>query len=167
MDHYNLGVIISVGYRVKPLRGTPFRIWATQTLREHLLRDHVLNEQRLTGSLHEAHKTINLLDGTLRNQALVDDAGQAVLDLITGYADTWSLRKGFNYAHPAHCRERTQQQGSDDPPHHESAGAPRLTPFAAALIFERLIFERRLLRNPDCPSRRRPGTCCKRPIGSS
>jgi hypothetical protein len=40
VDHYNLDVIISVGYRVKSLRGTQFRIWATRTLREHLLRGY-------------------------------------------------------------------------------------------------------------------------------
>ena len=37
VDHYNLDVIISVGYRVKSLRGMQFRIWATRTLRGHLL----------------------------------------------------------------------------------------------------------------------------------
>ena len=36
--HYNLDVIISVGYRVKSLRGTQFRIWATQTLKEYMIK---------------------------------------------------------------------------------------------------------------------------------
>jgi hypothetical protein len=40
VDHYNLDVIISVGYRVKSQRGTQFRIWATRTLREHLVQAH-------------------------------------------------------------------------------------------------------------------------------
>jgi hypothetical protein len=44
---YNLDVIISVGYRVKSPRGTQFRIWATQVLREHILRGCTLNEKRL------------------------------------------------------------------------------------------------------------------------
>jgi hypothetical protein len=35
VDHYNLDVIISVGYRVKSLRGTQFRIWANKILKEH------------------------------------------------------------------------------------------------------------------------------------
>ncbi len=47
VDHYNLDVIISVGYRVKSLRGTQFRIWATRTLSEHLVRGFTLNERRL------------------------------------------------------------------------------------------------------------------------
>lgn len=43
--YYNLDVIISVGYRVKSLRGTQFRIWATNVLRESLLKGHVLNNR--------------------------------------------------------------------------------------------------------------------------
>ena len=47
---YNLNVIISVGYRVKSHRGTQFRIWATGTLREYLVKGFVINDERLEGS---------------------------------------------------------------------------------------------------------------------
>ena len=47
---YNLDVIISVGYRVKSHRGTQFRIWATGTLREYLVKGFVLNDERLEGN---------------------------------------------------------------------------------------------------------------------
>ncbi len=47
---YNLDVIISVGYRVKSHRGTQFRIWATGTLREYLVKGFVMNDERLDGS---------------------------------------------------------------------------------------------------------------------
>ena len=47
VKHYNLDAIISVGYRVNSRRGTQFRIWATRTLREHLLAGYTLNERRL------------------------------------------------------------------------------------------------------------------------
>jgi len=47
VDHYNLDVIISVGYRVKSLRGTQFRIWATQRLREYILKGFTLDDERL------------------------------------------------------------------------------------------------------------------------
>jgi len=43
--YYNLDVIISVGYRVKSLRGTQFRIWATGVLREYLLRGYMVNQR--------------------------------------------------------------------------------------------------------------------------
>ena len=58
IDHFNLDVIISVGYRVKSLRGTQFRQWATGTLREHLVRGYTLNERRLAErGLQEARES--------------------------------------------------------------------------------------------------------------
>jgi hypothetical protein len=45
--HYNLDVIISVGYRVKSLRGTQFRIWATQRLREYIVKGFTMDDTRL------------------------------------------------------------------------------------------------------------------------
>lgn len=92
VEHYNLDVIISVGYRVKSLRGTQFRIWATRTLREHLVSGFTMNERRLAQrGLDEAKQTLDLLARTLSNQALVDETGRAVLHIITAYADTWRL----------------------------------------------------------------------------
>ena len=46
IDHYNLDVIISVGYRVKSPQGTQFRIWATQRLKEYIIKGFVLNDER-------------------------------------------------------------------------------------------------------------------------
>ncbi len=46
-NHYNLDVIISVGYRVKSLRGTQFRIWATERLREYLIKGFTMNDELL------------------------------------------------------------------------------------------------------------------------
>ena len=46
IDHYNLDVVISVGYRVKSQQGTQFRIWATQRLREYIVKGFVLNDDR-------------------------------------------------------------------------------------------------------------------------
>ncbi len=47
VSHYNLDVIISVGYRVKSLRGTQFRIWATQVLKEYMKKGFALNDDLL------------------------------------------------------------------------------------------------------------------------
>jgi len=47
IEFYNLDVIISVGYRVKSHRGTQFRIWATQQLKEYIIKGFVLDDQRL------------------------------------------------------------------------------------------------------------------------
>ena len=50
VDYYNLDVIISVGYRVKSVRGTQFRIWATQRLREYLIKGFTMDDERLKGN---------------------------------------------------------------------------------------------------------------------
>jgi len=89
---YSLDVIISVGYRVKSQRGTQFRLWATRTLREHLVQGYTLNSTRLAErGINEAQQAIELLARTLNNQALVNDTGSAVLALIVDYAKTWRL----------------------------------------------------------------------------
>lgn len=46
IEYYNLDVIISVGYRVKSSQGTQFRIWATQRLKEYIIKGFVLNDER-------------------------------------------------------------------------------------------------------------------------
>jgi hypothetical protein len=56
VDHYNLGVIISVGYRVKSHRGTQFRIWATQRLREYIIKGFTMDDERLKNPLGKGQK---------------------------------------------------------------------------------------------------------------
>ncbi len=60
---YNLDVIISVGYRVKSLRGTRFRIWANQVLKEYLIKGQVLNQRidRLEQKLSEHDRKFDLI----------------------------------------------------------------------------------------------------------
>jgi prophage maintenance system killer protein len=90
--YYNLDVIISVGYRVKSQRGTQFRIWATGTLRDHLLRGYTLNEKRLRErGLGEIEQAVGLLARTLTQNALVTDEGRAVLEVVQQYTRAWKL----------------------------------------------------------------------------
>ena len=48
VNFYNLDVIISVGYRVKSFRGTQFRIWATQRLKEYIIKGFTMDDERLS-----------------------------------------------------------------------------------------------------------------------
>jgi hypothetical protein len=50
VEHYNLDVIISVGYRVKSQQGTQFRIWATQRLKEYIVKGYTMDDKRLKNS---------------------------------------------------------------------------------------------------------------------
>ena len=47
VEYFNLDVVISVGYRVNSIKGTQFRIWATQRLKEYLLQGYAINQKRL------------------------------------------------------------------------------------------------------------------------
>ncbi|MFN8625770.1 MAG: RhuM family protein [Candidatus Binatia bacterium] len=97
--HYNLDAVISVGYRVNSRRGTQFRIWATRTLRDHLLRGYTLNERRLAErGLGEIEQAVGLLARTLTTHALVTDEGRAVLDVVQRYSRSWRLLLEYDEA---------------------------------------------------------------------
>lgn len=96
VQHYNLDVVISVGYRIKSRRGTQFRIWATNTLRDHLIRGYTLNEKRLRARGVEFDQAVTLLSSTLRNQQLVTDQGQAVLEVVQRYARSWRMLRAYD-----------------------------------------------------------------------
>ena len=55
IEFYNLDIIISVGYRVKSARGTQFRIWATQRLREYLVKGFTMDDERLKNPPGKGH----------------------------------------------------------------------------------------------------------------
>jgi prophage maintenance system killer protein len=87
--YYNLDVIISVGYRVKSLRGTNFRQWATQVLRQYLVQGYVLNETRLRESarqLADLKRLVQLQSEVATNQELTADQSQALLRVLGDYA---------------------------------------------------------------------------------
>lgn len=92
VEHYNLDVIISVGYRVKSKRGTQFRIWATAVLKQHLVRGYTLHRQRLAEKgTAEVRQVLELLSSTLEHHDLISDDGRSVLALVKNYARTWQL----------------------------------------------------------------------------
>jgi prophage maintenance system killer protein len=97
VEYYNLDAILSVGYRVNSVRGTRFRIWATQTLRQHLLRGFTVHERRLreTG-LAEMEQTVGLLARTLKGHDLVTDEGRAVLEVVEQYTRSWRLLVAYD-----------------------------------------------------------------------
>lgn len=96
VEHYNLDVAISVGYRVKSQRGVQFRQWATNVLRQHLVEGYTLNQRRLQERDVEFEQVVSLLSQTLSNQQLVNPAGEAVLSVISDYARSWSLLQGYD-----------------------------------------------------------------------
>jgi len=72
IEFYNLDVIISVGYRVKSKQGTQFRIWATNVLREYLLKGYALNQRmnRIENNYEHLSKEVNRISLQLKTQDL-------------------------------------------------------------------------------------------------
>ena len=97
VEYFNLDAILSVGYRVNSKRGTQFRIWATSTLRDHLLRGYTLHANRLrTVGLVDLEQALDLLTQTMATHALVSDDGRAMLDLVRRYMRSWHLLREYD-----------------------------------------------------------------------
>jgi len=121
---YSLDAVISVGYRVNSARGTQFRIWATRTLREHLLRGYTLNEMRLRErGFGEIEQAVSLLASTLTRHELVSGEGAAVLDVVQHYTRVWRLLLEYDEARLA-----------DAPPRPETEAFRLALPLAVELI---------------------------------
>ncbi len=99
VDYYNLDVIISVGYRVNSKRGTQFRIWATNKLRDYLVKGYSVNEKRLKEDhdlkMKELEKTVGLFQMVLGSQR-AEGYEKDLLKIITDYAHTWALLNKYD-----------------------------------------------------------------------
>jgi hypothetical protein len=93
VEFYNLDAIISVGYRVNSKRGTQFRIWATRTLRDHLVRGYTTNERRL----RELNQTIQLIADVAGRRPLTGDEAAALLRLVSDYSHALSLLDDYDH----------------------------------------------------------------------
>jgi len=89
VEHYNLDVIISVGYRVKSQQGTQFRIWATQRLREYLTQGYTLNQQRFEKNAAELQQALALIQKTACQSDAISDEGQGLIEILDRYTQTF------------------------------------------------------------------------------
>ncbi|MCF7848183.1 MAG: virulence RhuM family protein [Kiritimatiellales bacterium] len=90
---YNLDAIISVGYRVNSKRGTEFRIWATNVLRQHIVQGHTVNEKRLK----ELKLTLKLVSDISRRKALSGDEASILLQTVAEYATALDLLDDYDH----------------------------------------------------------------------
>lgn len=95
--YYNLDLIISVGYRVNSKRGTQFRIWATQRLRDYLLQGYAVNKHRLdqlkqehNSQLKELQQTVKLFQNVIEARR-TEGYEKEFLNIIVDYANTWTV----------------------------------------------------------------------------
>jgi len=97
---YNLDVIISVGYRVNSQRATQFRIWATQRLKDYLIRGYSINEKRLKQTKQQFYKlqqTIKLLENIVSNKELNLTEAGGLLKVVTEYSHALNLLDSYDH----------------------------------------------------------------------
>lgn len=88
VDYYNLDVIISVGYRVNSKQGTQFRIWATQVLRDYLIKGFAINQAKLIKAktkLMDLQQAVQLVH-RVSQQGLESDEVKGILGVLSEYA---------------------------------------------------------------------------------
>ena len=88
IEHYNLDVIISVGYRVKSKRGTQFRIWANKVLKDYLVNGFALNEKKLkeqTERIKEIEKTLDIFSKVTESYQLKQDELSGIIKVVRDY----------------------------------------------------------------------------------
>jgi prophage maintenance system killer protein len=96
LKHYNLDAIISVGYRVNSRRGVRFRQWATNTLRDHLVRGYTINQQRFEYNARELEAALALVRKAAAGEALSTDQGRGLVDVIARYTQTFLLLQRYD-----------------------------------------------------------------------
>ena len=98
IDLYNLDMIISVGYRVNSTKATQFRIWATKTLKQYLVKGYVLNKKRLSEQqkyLKNLSDSVEVIKSKIKSPML---AGQEeeLLGIVKKYIDSIKLLKSYD-----------------------------------------------------------------------
>lgn len=100
VEHYNLDVIISVGYRVKSKRGTQFRIWANKILKDYLVRGYAVNEKLLKESnqkLNEFKKIVQLQEKVISEYRLDTEEAQGLIKVISSYSTALDLLDDYDH----------------------------------------------------------------------
>jgi len=100
IEHFNLDVIISVGYRVKSKRGAQFRIWANKVLKDYLVKGYVLNEKRLKEQkdrIKELEQTLEIFSGVVDNYKLKQDEFSGILKVVKDYTYALDILDGYDH----------------------------------------------------------------------
>ena len=107
--YYDLDVIISVGYRVHSKRGTEFRIWARQIIKDYLVKGYAVNERIHKEQIGELRQQVGMLGRTIQNQPLLsNDETNALFEVVTDY--TYALDTLDNYDYQRLVIDKTTKE---------------------------------------------------------
>ena len=94
VEYYNLDVITSVGYRVKSAQGVAFRNWATNVLKDYMLKGYAINQKRID----YLEKTVKLIDIANRiDERLEGNDAKEILKVIAGYTKALDLLDDYDH----------------------------------------------------------------------
>ncbi len=94
VDYYNLDMILSVGYRVDSTQATQFRIWATKTLKQHLLEGYTINKKQLAKNYRKFQNTLEDIKSLVpADQAI---SVQSAMELIKAFSHTWFSLESYD-----------------------------------------------------------------------
>lgn len=96
---YNLDVILSVGYRVKSKQGTQFRMWATNTLKEHLIKGYTINKsllQKQREKLVALREAVDLIKHSVSDKQVSSEEAKGLLEIISRYTRSFILLNKFD-----------------------------------------------------------------------
>ncbi len=100
ITHYNLDMILSVGYRIKSKTATKFRKWATDVLKKYLTQGYALNNKMLSAQknkIENLQQTINLLSRSIQNQIETVDEAQNIAKILENFAKGLDLLDDFDH----------------------------------------------------------------------
>jgi prophage maintenance system killer protein len=98
--YYDLDVVISVGYRIKSERGTQFRRWASNILKQYLIQGYALNEQKLQAEkdkLANLRQAIALSSRLLHNKDLSGSEAQGILSILEKYSHALTVLDDYDH----------------------------------------------------------------------
>ena len=108
--YYNLDVIISVGYRVKSKRGTAFRIWARQIIKDFLVKGYAVNDRIRHEQIAELRQLVQMVGRTIQSQQLEsNNEHQILFDIVVDY--TYALDTLDKYDFQQLTVEKTTLEG--------------------------------------------------------
>ena len=109
VKYYDLDVIISVGYRVHSKRGTAFRIWARQIIKDYLVKGYAVNERIRHEQIGELRQLVGMLGRTIQNQPVIStDETTALFEVVTDY--TYALDTLDNYDYERLSIDKTTKE---------------------------------------------------------
>jgi prophage maintenance system killer protein len=112
LKYFNLDAIISVGYRVNSKRGTQFRQWATQRLKDYLVKGFSINEKRLQetqAQFRELKQAVSLLDKVAGTKELSGNEAQGLLKILNEYSSALDLLDQFDHQKLKVPKSRTKE----------------------------------------------------------